>query len=130
MDSEQKKAGDTPEPEEYGYYPGCSLHGTACEFEGSVQEVAQALDVRLVELDDWNCCGASSAHMTDHKLAIDLGARNVRIAEKLGKDLLVPCAACFYRLKASQKEMAAEAADNYIQTVRGAGYRFSSRGNQ
>ena len=29
-----------------------------------------------------------------------------------------------------RKALAAEAADDYIQTVRGAGYRFSSRGNQ
>ncbi len=92
-------------PEEYAYYPGCSLHGMAAEFEGSVQEVAQLLNVRLLEIPDWNCCGASSAHMTDHNLAIELAARNLRLAEELERDLLVPCAACFSRLKAAQKDM-------------------------
>lgn len=87
---------------EYAYYPGCSLHGTAYEFEESVQETAQILGIRLTELPDWNCCGASSAHMTDHDLAVDLAARNLRIADEMGKELIVPCAACFQRLKAAQ----------------------------
>jgi len=94
--------------EEYTYYPGCSLHGTAHEYEDSVQEVARLLNIRLTEIPDWNCCGASSAHMTDHGLAVDLAARNLRIAEKTGKDLLIPCAACFHRLKAAEKALGAE----------------------
>lgn len=94
---------------EVAYYPGCSLHGTAREYDESVQEVARLLDVRLVELEDWNCCGASSAHMTDHRLAVDLAVRNLRIAAVHKKDLLVPCAACFQRLKAAQKEVREEA---------------------
>lgn len=95
--------------EEYTYYPGCSLHGTAHEYEDSVQEVARLLNIRLTEIPDWNCCGASSAHMTDHGLAVDLAARNLRIAEKTGKDLLIPCAACFHRLKAAEKALDAKA---------------------
>jgi len=99
--NEEKKEKDPTV--EVAYYPGCSLHGTAREYDGSVREVARVLDVRLLELRDWNCCGASSAHMTDHRLAVDLAARNLRIAARERKDLLVPCAACFHRLKAAQK---------------------------
>lgn len=101
MANEEKKEKDPTV--EVAYYPGCSLHGTAREYDGSVREVARVLDVRLLELRDWNCCGASSAHMTDHRLAVDLAARNLRIAARERKDLLVPCAACFHRLKAAQK---------------------------
>jgi len=104
---EEKKENEAQE--EYAYYPGCSLHGTAHEYEDSVQEVARLLNIRLLELTDWNCCGASSAHMTDHGLAVDLAARNLRIAEKMGKDLMIPCAACFHRLKAAEKDMRAQA---------------------
>ena len=106
MAPEEKKQEETQE--EYTYYPGCSLHGTAHEYEDSVQEVAGLLDIRLTEIPDWNCCGASSAHMTDHGLAVELAARNLRMAEREGKDLLIPCAACFHRLKAAEKAMAAE----------------------
>jgi heterodisulfide reductase subunit B2 len=84
------------------YYPGCSLTGTAEEYDHSIREVAGLLDIDLEELKDWNCCGASSGHMTDHKLGIELAARNLEIARETGKDLLVPCSACFQRLKAAQ----------------------------
>ena len=86
------------------YYPGCSLHGTAREFDWTARAVCEALDVRLEELPDWNCCGASSAHRTDHELAVDLAARNLRIAAEQGRDLVVPCAACYNRLKVAQAE--------------------------
>jgi heterodisulfide reductase subunit B len=89
------------------YYPGCALHGTALEYDESTQAVSQMLGVELCELPDWNCCGASSAHVTDGSLALSLAARNLAIAEKQGMDLVVPCAACYGRFKAAEKEVAA-----------------------
>ncbi|MFA4835963.1 MAG: CoB--CoM heterodisulfide reductase iron-sulfur subunit B family protein [Dehalococcoidia bacterium] len=89
------------------YYPGCSLDGTAREFGESVEGVAKTLGVELKELPDWNCCGASSAHVTNDTLAVDLAARNLQIAEKAGMDLVVPCAMCFSRLKVAEKELKA-----------------------
>jgi heterodisulfide reductase subunit B2 len=59
--------------------------------------------VDLRELPDWNCCGASAAHSTDEVLARRLAARNLEIAAREGKDLIIPCAACFSRLKAAEK---------------------------
>ncbi|MBW1694910.1 MAG: heterodisulfide reductase subunit B, partial [Deltaproteobacteria bacterium] len=45
-----------------GYYPGCSLSGTAIEYNKSLTGIAPLLGFDLVEVPDWNCCGASSAH--------------------------------------------------------------------
>jgi len=91
---------------EVSYYPGCSLHGTAREYDESIRGVSNLLDLKLHELEDWTCCGASSAHCTDEKLALDLAARNLAIAEKNGnRDLLVPCVACYNRLKVVEKEV-------------------------
>lgn len=87
------------------YYPGCSLHGTALDYDKSVQEVCGRLGIELVEIPDWNCCGASSAHMTNHEIGIRLPLRNLLLAAQLGHDILVPCAACFQRLKAAEKEL-------------------------
>lgn len=84
---------------EFAYYPGCSLAGTAREYDESLREVCAALGVQLVELPDWNCCGGSSAHFLDRELADKLARRNLRLAQEVGSDLLVPCAACFHRLK-------------------------------
>jgi heterodisulfide reductase subunit B len=92
---------------EISYYPGCSLHGTAAEYDESIRAVCQALDVALEELPGWNCCGASSAHFLDDELAVRLSARNMRIAEQEGRELLIPCAACFQRLKHADKQMRA-----------------------
>jgi len=91
---------------EVSYYPGCSLHGTAREYDESIRGVSNLLDLKLHELEDWTCCGASSAHCTDEKLALNLAARNLAIAEKTStRDLLVPCVACYNRLKAVEKEV-------------------------
>ena len=76
-----------------GYYPGCALTkgSSSAEYGMSVQKVAEALDIELVEIGDWNCCGASTAHQTNHLLATSLSARNIAIATKEGfEDLLVP----------------------------------------
>lgn len=89
---------------EISYYPGCSLHGTAREYDESCRGVSDLLGIKLYELPDWSCCGASSAHCTDEALAIALAARNLDIANKSGRELLVPCVACFSRLKAAEKE--------------------------
>jgi len=88
------------------YYPGCSLHGTAREYRESTEAVCKDLNIELIELEDWNCCGASSAHSTNEELAITLAARNLVIAGKSGlKDLVIPCAACFQRTKVAEYEL-------------------------
>jgi heterodisulfide reductase subunit B len=87
------------------YYPGCSLDGTAKEYNESLKSVAKTLGIELEELPDWTCCGSSSAHVTDDGLAVSLAGRNLMIADKIGKDLMVPCAACFQRLKAADKAL-------------------------
>jgi heterodisulfide reductase subunit B len=90
------------------YYPGCALHGTSREYDESTRAISGLLGVELLELSDWNCCGASSAHVTNESLALKLAARNLAIAEKQGMDLVVPCAACYGRFKAAEKEPAEE----------------------
>jgi len=87
------------------YYPGCSLEGTALDYDQSVREICGKLDVELVDIPDWNCCGASSAHMTDHEIGMRLPIRNLLLAADANLDILVPCAACFQRLKAADKAL-------------------------
>lgn len=90
-----------------GYYPGCSLTSSAREYDESVRAVCEVLDLTLVEIPDWNCCGASSAHVASEELALGLRARNLALAEAAGLDeILAPCAACFSRLAAASVELA------------------------
>jgi heterodisulfide reductase subunit B len=90
----------------FGYYPGCSLQGTAKEFDLSLKEVLKVLDVNLNEINDWCCCGASSAHVMSHILSVALPARNLLLAKHRGmQNVVAPCAACYNRLKVSQHEL-------------------------
>lgn len=91
----------------YGYYPGCSAHSTAKEYDMSLKSVFAALGLALNELDDWNCCGASSAHNLSDALAVGLPARNLLIIEKSGLETVAPCAACYNRLRIAQEKLAA-----------------------
>jgi heterodisulfide reductase subunit B len=85
------------------YYPGCSLHATARECDESLKAIAPALDLQLEEIPDWSCCGASSAHATQHLLGVALPARNLALAEAAGHTaVMAPCAACYSRLAAAR----------------------------
>lgn len=87
------------------YYPGCSLESTAKEFDLSTRSVCQALSVQLVEVPDWACCGATSAHATSANLATALPAYNIKMIQKTGLDAVVPCSACYSRLKHAEHEL-------------------------
>lgn len=85
----------------YFYYPGCSLEGTAREYNASTRAVMGAVGAELMELEDWTCCGASAGDTASGLLAMVLPARNLALAERTGivADLLVPCSACYLNLK-------------------------------
>lgn len=85
----------------YLYYPGCSLEGTAREYDISTRALMQAAGADLIELKDWNCCGATAAEPTSFLLSLVLPARNLAIAERMDdvEDILVPCSACYLNLK-------------------------------
>ncbi len=75
------------------------MHGTAKEYDVSTRAVCKELGIELKEVPDWNCCGATSAHSLDEDLALTLPARNLKIIEQEGLDVIIPCAACFSRTK-------------------------------
>lgn len=92
-----------------GYYPGCSLEATARDYAESVEGAAELLGVRLKEVADWNCCGATAAHSLDHQVTLNLAARNLAIAAAGPQPVVVPCALCFNRLKSAQAELTRDA---------------------
>jgi heterodisulfide reductase subunit B len=95
----------------FGYYPGCSLHATAREYSESLLTLVGALGIELEEVEDWACCGASSAHSTNHLLGVALPARTLAIAEQQGlPNIVAPCAACYGRLAGAAHELQGDAA--------------------
>ena len=87
------------------YYPGCSLHSTATEFDESARAVAGALDLQLIEPEGWACCGSSVAHRADPAVGRSLPLENLALIEQGGfSEVTMPCASCFSRHKIAQYE--------------------------
>ena len=94
------------------YYPGCSLHSTATEFDVSARAVAGALDLELIEPKGWACCGGSAAHRADPEAGQRLPLENLALIEQSGfSEVTMPCAACFNRHKTAQSEARHDQAD-------------------
>ncbi len=90
----------------YAYYPGCSLHSTGQEFDNSLRGVCRKLDVELVEVEDWVCCGATAAHNVSRLLAASLPMANLARLPGMGLDeVVIPCAECFSRFKTAQHKV-------------------------
>ncbi len=96
----------------YGYYPGCSLEKNALAYHQSAMALAKPFELEFIEVDDWNCCGATEYFSVDALPAYALVGRNLALAaqQKLngnGNHLVAPCSACFLNLKKT---------DHYMQT--------------
>jgi heterodisulfide reductase subunit B len=86
----------------YAYFPGCSLEATSRPYGESVNAVAAVLGMELLEIDDWNCCGATTYMNTNEVLSFCLSARNLAQAAKTGGSLVTPCSACFTNLRKTE----------------------------
>ena len=82
----------------YTYYPGCSAEATAVGLGLSVKAIAKPLDMELIELEGWTCCGSTPYGSLDELESIVVAARNLALAEKTGLDLVTPCSSCFVTL--------------------------------
>lgn len=91
---------------EIAYYPGCSLHASSQLYDIQNKLVFKKLNVDLREIEDWNCCGATSASKTNDFLSVALPARNLGIADATGlSEILIPCSSCYSRTLVSQKRL-------------------------
>lgn len=91
----------------YGYYPGCSLLSSAKEYDWSVKAVFSHLGIELVELEDWNCCGAVHADVNNPYASVTLPARNLALAEAQGlTHIVAPCSGCYKNLRRASHAVA------------------------
>jgi heterodisulfide reductase subunit B len=92
---------------ELAYYPGCTLQASSQLYDAQTKLVLGEMGISLKELDDWNCCGATSASKTDDFLAVAMPARNLGIADNCGlSELVIPCSACYSRMLVAQHRLA------------------------
>jgi len=65
----------------FSYFPGCTDHSSSYEYGRSTEAVLETLGVELVEIEDWNCCGAAATHSLNRLLSLCLPARNISKAQ-------------------------------------------------
>jgi len=88
------------------YYPGCTLHASSSLYDVQSRRVFNEIGITLEEIEDWNCCGATSAGKIDDFLAVAMPARNLGIAEAAGfTEMIIPCSACYSRTLVAQKQI-------------------------
>lgn len=90
------------------YYPGCTLNTTAKGFDNSLRASARVLGVDLVELPEWNCCGATFPLLADNVLDLAGPARVLVAAREAGERLAVACTTCYNVLRRTNIAIAAD----------------------
>jgi len=117
----------------YLYFPGCSLSETGKSYDESLRAIFAALEIPLIELPDWNCCGATSYMAVNEMKAYALAARNLALAEETQPDEMVhvvaPCSACYMVLSKAQKYMDefSEVSDTIRGALNDAGLTYSGK---
>jgi heterodisulfide reductase subunit B len=77
------------------YFPGCTLNTTAKGFDNAVRASAATLGVELVELPEWNCCGATFPLLVDNAMDL-IGAADILYKASLAGDrLATACTTCY-----------------------------------
>lgn len=98
------------------FYPGCSMESFAVPYAKSFFAVAEALDLELDEIPDWNCCGASIASgVAGGFVQQVLVARNLALAERMKQDVLVACSSCYLNLTLTNTHIQADS--HYAELV-------------
>ena len=95
---------------EYAFYPGCSSQkgASSANYLVSVQSMCKTLDIKMTEIPDWNCCGASIGYGEGGELPrLALSARNLALAEKNlpGRDVVATCAACWLGTREAKERL-------------------------
>lgn len=98
------------------YYPGCTLKTSAKNLEATAYAVAEALGHKLVEMDEWNCCGVVASLTTDNLMQHLAPMRNLVHVEDQGHDTVVTlCDMCYNTLK--QTDLRVKESDEDLKTL-------------
>ena len=100
----------------YAYFPGCASESTAKSTRLANEFVFGAIGVDLIEIRDWNCCGATSAHTLSDAMGLALPARPLAKAEAEwpGLDVVTGCASCYARLKLTNHRVRTDREARYM----------------
>ncbi len=83
------------------YFPGCTLNTTGKGFDNAVRASCSAVGLELVELPDWNCCGATFPLIIDNMLELAAPAHVLVAARDAGVNgtVTTACTTCYNVIK-------------------------------
>lgn len=85
---------------EISYYPGCTMKTSAKNLEVTGFAIAEALGHKMVEMEEWVCCGVVASLTNDDLMHHLAPLRNLTRAEEEGVETLVTlCDMCCNTLK-------------------------------
>jgi heterodisulfide reductase subunit B len=93
----------------YLMFLGCAIPYRVAAYEVSARKTLQKLDVELVEMPEFNCCGLPLDPVS-HEMMLILAARNLALAEQKGLNILTLCPGCAGTLKKVNKMLKEDAA--------------------
>jgi heterodisulfide reductase subunit B len=90
----------------YAFFPGCMIPLRLPYMEVAARKALGALGVELLEMPEASCCGDPIAFQSLSKETwTAVAARNLCIAEEMGKNLLTLCSGCYETLKTANVKL-------------------------
>jgi heterodisulfide reductase subunit B len=85
----------------YALFEGCNIPARVKQYADATRAVFDKLDIELVELTAFNCCGYPVRNI-DQLAFILSAAKNLALAETAGLDLMAMCKCCYGSLKKAE----------------------------
>lgn len=85
----------------YALFLGCTIPARVQPYESASRAVLERVGVRLEDCREFACCGYPLRNV-DRRAFLLSAARNLALANRLGRDMLVLCKCCLGSLKAAQ----------------------------
>jgi heterodisulfide reductase subunit B2 len=82
----------------FALFLGCNIPARLNQYESSARAVLKKLDVSVVDIKEFNCCGYPVRNV-DHKAFVLASARNLALAAKQNLNVISLCKCCYGSLK-------------------------------
>jgi len=82
----------------FALFIGCNIPARLTQYESSARAVLKKLDVGLVDIKEFNCCGYPIRNI-DHQAFLLSSARNLALAAKESLNIISLCKCCYGSLK-------------------------------
>jgi heterodisulfide reductase subunit B len=89
----------------FALFQGCNIPARVSQYADATLAVFDKLEIELVELNEFNCCGYPARNM-DHRAFVLSAAKNLAVAENAGLEMMVMCKCCYGSLKKAEYMLA------------------------